>query len=142
VAFTGGRKRGRHLTISPNTPRCSRCSTALGQIDAYDVPIIIRGDSALVVNHMWGAWRIKRGVYVPLALEAAVRIKRFKSMRGEWIPREQNELADSLSKLAVEVAMNEPATDWPGRAMLWVEHGELDMGRPRISYLANKTGRG
>jgi ribonuclease HI len=61
--------------------------------------IEIRGDSMLVIKQMFGTWRIKQGYYVPLALECSILLKQFfPNTRGKWIPREENSLADKLSK--------------------------------------------
>jgi ribonuclease HI len=63
-----------------------------------DQPIEIRGDSNLVIQQMFGSWRIKQGIYVPLALECQRLLAKFSQIRGRWIPREANSLADELSK--------------------------------------------
>lgn len=60
--------------------------------------IEIRGDSNLVIQQMFGSWRIKQGFYVPIALECHELLKKFPNIRGKWIPREENSLADKLSK--------------------------------------------
>ena len=60
--------------------------------------ITIKGDSMLVIKQMQGQWRIKKGFYVPLAIDAKHMLSNFPNVRFEWIPREQNELADELSK--------------------------------------------
>jgi ribonuclease HI len=60
--------------------------------------IEIRGDSNLVIEQMFGYWRIKQGFYVPIAKECRELLKQFPNIRGKWIPREQNSLADKLSK--------------------------------------------
>lgn len=59
----------------------------------------IYGDSKLVIEQMSGRWRIKQGFYVPLALEAQKKLVQFKNWPFlQWIPREQNNIADELSK--------------------------------------------
>lgn len=60
--------------------------------------ILVHGDSKLVIEQCFGTWRIKRGHYVPLAHEAKEKIKGFRQLVGKWIPRDQNEIADELSK--------------------------------------------
>jgi len=60
--------------------------------------IKIYGDSNLVIMQMTGKWRIKHGYYVEYAKEAKELFKNFKNTLLEWIPREQNEYADRLSK--------------------------------------------
>ena len=61
--------------------------------------IEICGDSNLVVQQMSGKWKIKKGLYVALALEAKELMKEFTNTNLRWIPREQNTVADKLSKL-------------------------------------------
>ena len=59
-----------------------------------------RGDSKLVIEQMFGNWRIKSGAYVPYArqcISLIEKIGRYK-VSGIWIPREQNSKADELSK--------------------------------------------
>lgn len=61
-------------------------------------PVVVRGDSNLVIQQMFGDWQIREGLYVPLAKRARKLVSRFPMIRGEWVPREQNHLADRLSK--------------------------------------------
>ena len=59
----------------------------------------IYGDSKLVIEQMTGRWRIRKGAYVPTALKAKGLLSEFKvPPRLKWIPREENEIADRLSK--------------------------------------------
>ena len=60
--------------------------------------ITIFGDSNLVIQQMFGTWRIKKGFYVPLAIKAKKLLETFSRIEGRWIPREQNFIADELSK--------------------------------------------
>jgi ribonuclease HI len=61
--------------------------------------IEIRGDSKLVIHQMFGKWKIREGVYVPYALEAKeLLVLHFQFTTGRWIRREENSLADELSK--------------------------------------------
>jgi ribonuclease HI len=63
-----------------------------------DRDIEIHGDSQLVINQMFGNWRIKTGAYVPIANEAKGLLKQFSCIQGRWIPRDANQVADDLSK--------------------------------------------
>lgn len=56
------------------------------------------GDSQLVVQQMKGNWRIKKGAYVEYAKKAKELISKFTQISVDWIPRENNQLADDLSK--------------------------------------------
>lgn len=64
--------------------------------------LTIRMDSRLVVEQANGRWKIKHPNMKPLAFEAAALRQRL-SDRGcqvfiEWVPREQNQQADALSR--------------------------------------------
>jgi len=63
-------------------------------------PIEVRSDSRLVVYQMRGEWRSRKGLYHEKYLEAKRLIAHFSNLRFRWIPREQNEEADGLSREA------------------------------------------
>ena len=67
----------------------------------FEAQIIVYGDSKLVIEQMFGSWKIRKGAYVPLALAAQRLLRQFKNIKGRWIPREKNEIADELSKSAL-----------------------------------------
>jgi ribonuclease HI len=61
----------------------------------------VYGDSQLVINQMSGKWKIKSGLYRFYAIKAKTlcnEIRKSALLEFEWIPREQNIEADSLSK--------------------------------------------
>lgn len=65
--------------------------------------ILVRGDSKLVIRQMFPSkkgkfWRIINGIYVQQARTAKNKMKRFSNIRGQWIPRDRNDIADELSK--------------------------------------------
>ena len=62
----------------------------------------MRSDSKLVVGQMSEGWKVKGGMYLGKLKEARDLMKEFGSMRFEWIPREQNQEADLLTRLAYE----------------------------------------
>ena len=95
-------------TIPASTGNTNNVAEYLGIIKIFelmskktDCEIIIRGDSKMVINQMKGEWKIKKGLYYEYALKAQ---KLFEELSKKnkitliWIPREQNELADELSK--------------------------------------------
>ena len=69
-----------------------------------DAEIVVKGDSMLVMNQMFGTWKIKNGLYAPLAKKASELRSRFIDIKGEWIPRDLNDVADELSKAALKKA--------------------------------------
>lgn len=65
------------------------------------------GDSQLVINMMTGAWKPKGGLYTNSFQTAVIRYHQFMNSLGievtfEWVRREQNIVADVLSKEAIE----------------------------------------
>ncbi len=68
--------------------------------------VLIRGDSKLVIGLLYGIdgkqWKSHSGLYVPIykkALEVLMEIRvRAKSVKFEWIPREENSICDVYSK--------------------------------------------
>jgi ribonuclease HI len=64
--------------------------------------VTIYGDSNLVINQLSGYWRIKKGLYLPIATETKQLLADLHGLGWQidlcWIPREQNEECDALSK--------------------------------------------
>lgn len=67
-----------------------------------DKPIVVHGDSKLVIEQTFGKWKIRGGVYVPWALQAKQLLPKFSNIRGEWIPRLANHRCDHLASTAWE----------------------------------------
>jgi ribonuclease HI len=67
-------------------------------IDAQRDPIMIYGDSRLVIQQMRGRRKIRNGIYVPYARYAQDLVEQFHTIDFGWIPRAQNTVADALSK--------------------------------------------
>ena len=62
--------------------------------------VIIHSDSKLLVNQMNGEWRFKKGSYVKKLLEARELVEKFPNLAFKWIPRDENSVADELSRIA------------------------------------------
>jgi ribonuclease HI len=64
--------------------------------------VAIYGDSKLVINQMFGTWRIKDGFYVPFAKRCIPKLQQLSAAKnkitGVWINRDRNGYADELSK--------------------------------------------
>ncbi len=56
------------------------------------------GDSKLVVEQMSGNWAANKGDYIPYFHKAKELASHFTNISYHWIPREQNTIADDLSK--------------------------------------------
>ncbi len=67
--------------------------------DNNHINAVFRTDSQLVVNQVNGTWRINK----PHLLKMALRTRELLKANGgrlEWVPREENEIADTLSRKA------------------------------------------
>lgn len=98
---------GRGKEMSNNVAEYAGFIAVLGwfaERDLFDADIRILGDSNLVIQQMFGRWRIKKGLYAPLAYRARELLAKFTKIRGEWIPRDLNDIADKLSKAALKRA--------------------------------------
>lgn len=66
--------------------------------------IIIRGDSALVINQLIGKFKVRTKHISSLHKKAISLIAQLRSPKIMWIPREENAEADRLSELAYKEA--------------------------------------
>ena len=61
-------------------------------------PLLIKGDSKLVINQMAGNWKISNTVLRGLATQIKEFIDRHNlKVKYEWVPREKNSVADNLA---------------------------------------------
>jgi ribonuclease HI len=64
--------------------------------------VTIHGDSNLVINQLSGRWRITKGLYLSIATETKQLLAYLRGLGWQinfrWIPREQNEECDALSR--------------------------------------------
>jgi len=71
-----------------------------------DREIIFYTDNQVVAKQLNGEWGTNQGAYLPYYFEAAKLKFNFKNLKFQWIPREENEKADRLSREAYERYMN------------------------------------
>jgi len=66
--------------------------------------VTIHGDSKLVINQLNGKWRVRKGLYLSIAIEAKALLAYLHGLGWQinlcWIPRTQNQECDMLSKQA------------------------------------------
>ena len=62
--------------------------------------ILVRSDSKLLVGQMSEGLKVKGGMYVEKMKEVKDMVKEFGHIRIEWVPREQNQEADLLTRVA------------------------------------------
>jgi len=70
--------------------------------------IEIRGDSKLVINQMAGNWKFREGLYEEKYREAKNLASYFTKLTFKWVPRDDNEEADALTRDAYERALKSP----------------------------------
>jgi ribonuclease HI len=63
-------------------------------------PVLVRGDSKLVIEQSAGRWKVKSPNIAPLNARVRELFFKFPSLTFEWVPREQNREADALTNLA------------------------------------------
>lgn len=66
-----------------------------------DATISVRMDSKLVIEQMSGGWKIKHPDMIALGAQVQ-ELVRGKQITWQWIPREQNTLADALANRAMD----------------------------------------
>ncbi len=104
---------------------------------------VVRMDSKLVVEQMTGRWQIRHPGLRPLAAQVAALVRRFDTVRFEWVPRERNRHADALANRAMDEATvggEGPRTDgrgtWEPRLttptrLILARHGETEYTEER-----------
>ena len=71
----------------------------------------IRGDSKLVIQQVQGFWKVKKDHLRSLCHEAKTLIQSFDRTAIEWVPREENKLADAAANKCIDGAKKSPLTD-------------------------------
>lgn len=69
--------------------------------------IVLIGDSELVVKQLNGEYEVRSDHLKAYHQHLTSLLKAFSDVKIEWVPREQNEEADALSKAAVQEATRE-----------------------------------
>lgn len=106
------------LAVRPHAPTATNnvaeyagaiCALEWLHSHGYRGPVVVRGDSQLVIRQMTGEYEVKadhlKAYHARLRQLAAA----FEEIRFEWIPREQNARADALSKRANAEARRQDA---------------------------------
>jgi len=119
------RRRGEHITESAGVVKSRDTSNNVAEYSAaiaaftwlldnkfYDEKIVLRSDSQFLVNQFNGLYAVRaprvRPLYEKLRQlteeieQLIVGQRRLPKIRFEWIPREENEQADMLSRRAYE----------------------------------------
>jgi ribonuclease HI len=67
----------------------------------YRGPVVLQGDSELVLKHLQGAYRVRAPHLRPLYDRLVELARQFSELTPHWVPRELNQRADQLTKLAI-----------------------------------------
>jgi ribonuclease HI len=95
---------------SNNAAEYSAVVRALEWLDKnahHDTPVILRGDSKLVINQLKGEFKVKSLRIIELYDKAKKLLSRFGNLRIEWVERERNQDADRLSRIAYKKYLRE-----------------------------------
>lgn len=78
-------------------------------------PILVRGDSDLIIRQVKGEYKVKSPLLAPLHRQAVDLAAELPGVRFEWVQRERNAEADRLTNLAYAEytgkSMKAPTTD-------------------------------
>jgi len=115
---------GHGLAGTPKTPQATNnVAEYTGLIKALEWlvahktkgPVIVRGDSDLIVRQVKGEYKVKSGLLAPLHAQVKELLEELPDLRLEWIQRERNSDADRLTNLAYAEytgqSMKAPTTD-------------------------------
>ena len=75
-------------------------------------PMIVRGDSRLIINQMKGVFKVKARRILELHQRASKLLSEFKNLRLEWVDRSRNAEADRLSRFAYRKYKKKSAPSW------------------------------
>jgi ribonuclease HI len=84
-----------------NVAEYTGCIQALEWLSTQTIqePVIVRGDSELVLKQLKGEYKVRSPLLAPLYWRARELFSSLPSLRFEWVPREQNADADRLAGL-------------------------------------------
>jgi ribonuclease HI len=68
-------------------------------------PVTLRGDSQLVIHQYNRSWKVNKSALQELLARLREAATVFESVTAQWVPREENERADALSRQAYEEAL-------------------------------------
>jgi ribonuclease HI len=109
VAFEGREKiaEGSGLAgpmVTSNYAEYTALAEALKRLKALRIEgdILVKSDSKLLIGHLSQGWKVRGGGYVEKLKEVRDLLKEFGSVQFQWIPREENQEADLLTRAAYE----------------------------------------
>lgn len=90
--------------VTSNFAEYTALAEALKKLRALGMEgdVLVRSDSKLLIGQLSEGWKVKGGMYLGKLKEVRDLMKEFGSVRFEWIPREQNQEADLLTRVAYD----------------------------------------
>jgi ribonuclease HI len=70
--------------------------------------VVLRSDSRLLIEQLWGRFKVKNPTLIRLHGEVREQARRFTRVRYEHVPRELNKKADRLANLGVDAWLAGP----------------------------------
>jgi ribonuclease HI len=71
-------------------------------VEHHVSPLVVKGDSQLIIEQMRGNYKVKNEGLKPLYLQARMLVMQIGDVRFEHVPREQNKDADRLSNIGMD----------------------------------------
>lgn len=97
--------------------------------------VVVKGDSQLVIRQINGRYGVKAPRILPLFETVVKLIQKFSNISFLWVPREENEEADSLSRKAyIEYVTNNPSVLENYKRYLATEKQKQLMDKLKINY--------
>ncbi|HEY1198986.1 MAG TPA: ribonuclease HI [Thermoplasmata archaeon] len=87
----------------------------------YSDEVVVEGDSQLVVRQMNGEYEVRAEHLKAYHDRLGQLVRSFRKVEFRWVPREENTVADALSKRAVEDAWDDAKRHRPVRAFAVVD---------------------
>jgi ribonuclease HI len=75
----------------------------------YRGPVLVFGDSQLVIRQMSGEYEVRAEHLRPYHQHLGALVARIGDVEFAWVPREENQRADELSKIAIAEARQDAA---------------------------------
>lgn len=105
---------GKGITMSNNLAEYAGVLHILKYLSARPPRrVTIHGDSNLVIKQLNGEWRMRKGLYLSIAMETKDLLANLQGLGWQinlcWIPRAQNDECDTLSKEGCSPADDSPS---------------------------------
>jgi ribonuclease HI len=100
-----------------------------------DDNVLVHGDSQLVIRQMQGRYSVNAERIIPLYKKASTLVEKIRRIQFKWIPREENEEADTLSHRAyTEYIEEHPEAGGMPKIYLATPKQKAFMDRLHIKY--------